>query len=291
MKQLVVLSGKGGAGKTTITGALLRLAGENKAFADCDVDAPNLYIICNNPEQVERKDYYGAEKAVKHEDKCINCGVCNELCRFDAIKNNSISTMECEGCGVCSYFCPAGAITMEQNISGETNISIVSNEIFSHAELLIGNGASGKLVTEVRKNLYDRINGEQLIILDGSPGIGCPVIASITGTSNVLAVAEPTLSGLHDLRRVIDTAKRFGVQCAVCINKYDVNLNVVKKIEEYCKTENIPVVGRIPYDKKVVEAVNNKQSVMDYPQSAAAQAISQMWNCLKKVLNSREENE
>ncbi|MDW7669883.1 MAG: 4Fe-4S binding protein, partial [Bacillota bacterium] len=203
MKQLVILSGKGGTGKTTLAVSLIKLS-KNKMFADCDVDAPNVKLIFENNEIIEEKPYFGLKKAFKFDDICINCGKCEELCRFNAIKDGVVNINYCEGCGVCERFCPVTddqgrkAIRLEDDSSGTTRIEKLNNEIFSNANLKIGNGASGKLVTEVRKNMYKHKTDEELAIIDGSPGIGCPVIASLTGIEFCLLVAEPSISGIHD---------------------------------------------------------------------------------------------
>ncbi|HCJ56358.1 ATP-binding protein [Lutispora sp.] len=289
MKQLLILSGKGGTGKTTAAGAFIKLA-ENKAFADCDVDAPNLHIIYSDGEIKEEKPYYGLKKAVKNYDICIQCGKCEELCRFGAIRNGILKPMECEGCGVCEAFCPVKddkgkkAIHLEKNISGITTVSAINGEIFSQAQLRMGNGASGKLVTEVKKKLKDFTDGEELAIIDGSPGIGCPVIASISGADLVLIVAEPTLSGIHDMKRIIDTVKRFGAPCLVCINKYDVDLDNASELEGFCNKERIPIVGKIPYDPLVVKAVNQGKTIIDMLDSPAAEALKNIWRETYRVL-------
>lgn len=282
MKQLVILSGKGGTGKTTITGAFTRLA-ENKAFADCDVDAPNLHLLLKSSQLLQEDDFYALKKAVKYHELCVECGQCEENCRFDAIKDGQVIPYRCEGCGVCEWVCPVSdacgkaAIRLEDHISGHTYLSRHQGEIFSHAQLATGNGASGKLVTEVRKKLMHAIALENLVIIDGSPGIGCPVIASVTGTNAVLVVTEPSLSGLHDLKRLVETARRFEVPCAVCINKYDVNIEITQKIEKYCDTEGIRQAGRIPYDPTVIQAVNSNRTIVEYPESPAARAAEQLW--------------
>lgn len=289
MKQLVVLSGKGGTGKTTVASALIKLA-RNKAFADCDVDAPNLHLVYAHPESGEEKLFYGLQKAVKHDEICINCGKCEELCRFGAIKNGRVNQYQCEGCGVCEAFCPASdneyrrAIRLEDNVSGQTHLSKIEGEIFSSAHLKMGNGASGKLVTEVRKNLFSKLTREELVIIDGSPGIGCPVIASVTGVDIALLVAEPTLSGIHDLKRIIDTVRHFRVNCLVCINKYDVNIENTMVIKRYCESENIPLVGCIPFDAMVVKTVNLGKTIVDIPESTAAQAICEIWSKINAMI-------
>ncbi len=282
MKQLAILSGKGGTGKTTISSAFIRLA-KNKGFADCDVDAPNLMLIMNDKNQCETNDFYGLGKAVINKDLCIKCRECERLCRFDAIHDGTVNQYECEGCGVCQRFCKAidvygkPAIALEDNISGNTYISETCNGIFSYAELKIGNGASGKLVTEVRKNLFNNIKNEELIIIDGSPGIGCPVIASITGVDMVLVVTEPSVSGIHDLERIIQTSKKFGTKCIVCINKYDLNNVLTERIEDFCVEKEIILVGKIPYDENVSNAINMGKSIIDFNGSPASKEIKQIW--------------
>jgi MinD superfamily P-loop ATPase len=282
MKQLAILSGKGGTGKTTIASSFIRLA-QNKAFADCDVDAPNLHLTFSKGEIIAKSDYHGYKKAVKYDDLCINCGKCEELCKFDAIKNGVLDRLYCEGCGVCEYFCPAvsvegkKAIRLEQNISGETSILSIDGEIFSTAILKMGNGASGKLVTEVRKNLYEKITKEQLIIIDGSPGIGCPVIASLTAVDMVLIVTEPTASGFSDMKRIIETAERFKTKIAICINKYDVNAEKSSEIEAYIASKDLKLAGKIPFDSEVSKAINKCQVIVDWDDSVASNEIRKLW--------------
>jgi MinD superfamily P-loop ATPase len=285
VKQLVILSGKGGTGKTTIAASLIALAGD-RAFADCDVDAPNLHLIHGAGIKPVTENFYGYSKAVKHLELCVGCGKCEELCRFGAIKDGKVNQYECEGCGVCEAFCPSfgqdgkKAIRLERNLSGRTMLYRNGNELFSSAELEMGNGASGKLVTQVRKNLYNGMNGQELVIIDGSPGIGCPVIASVTGADMVLVVAEPTLSGIHDMERIVETAVKFGADCLVCVNKYDVNLENTRKIEEYCGRRGIPVIGRIPFDPWVIEAVNMGKPAVFIESSPAKEAILELWQAL-----------
>lgn len=288
MKQLVILSGKGGTGKTTVAASLVRLA-QNKALADCDVDAPNLHLIFQ-PTLVASKPFYGYQKAVLNRDACTNCGRCQELCRFGAIANLTVDSLSCEGCGVCEAFCPAAdehgrpAIRLQDNVTGEVTLGKVEGELFSTATLNMGNGATGKLVTEVKKNISDRLTSEELFIIDGSPGIGCPVMASITGAHLVLAVAEPSQSGLHDLERIIQTAKGFGAKCLVCINKYDLNPQITKKILDYCAQEEVKPIGKIPFDPLVSKAVNSGKAIVDFPGSPAGEAIAKIWEQLKKLI-------
>lgn len=289
MKQLVVLSGKGGTGKTTVASSFIRLA-QNKAFADCDVEAPNLHQIFTKGEIPDKKPYYGLKKAVKNDTVCINCGKCEKLCRFGAIQNGKVNPYECEGCGVCEAFCPVKdesgrpAIRLEDRISGSTLLYHTSSSFFSTAELQIGSGASGRLVSEVRARLYDMAKSEPLVILDGSPGIGCPVIASITGVNMVLIVAEPTLSGIHDMKRIIENARRFETKIAICVNKYDIDVENTRAIEEFCCKNKVEVVGKIPFDIAVIQAVNSGKTVVENPDCKAGKAISQIWRKVSDML-------
>ena len=280
MKQLLILSGKGGTGKTTVAAALIEF-NRSRAFADCDVDAPNLHLVVSQMSEPKKMDYYGFGKAVIDASRCVRCRQCEETCRFGAIRDFSVGEFECEGCGVCVEICPVQAITMCDHVSGELTLYKNKQKVFSTAQLRMGSGASGKLVTEVKKQLVQEASDAELAIIDGSPGIGCPVIASITGVNMVLIVAEPTISGMHDMKRIIDTAKQSGIRCAVCVNKFDVNLVNTKEIEAYCSSLKIPVVGLIPFDKMVVKAVNRCQSIANYPDSPAGKAIAAIWDNIR----------
>jgi len=290
MKQLVILSGKGGTGKTTLAVSLIKLA-KNKMFADCDVDAPNVKLIFEDTEILEEKPYFGLKKAFKYDDICIDCGKCEELCRFNAIKDGVVNINYCEGCGVCERFCPVSddqgrkAIRLEDDSSGTTRIEKLNNEIFSNANLKIGNGASGKLVTEVRKNMYRYKTDENLAIIDGSPGIGCPVIASLTGIEYCVLVAEPSISGIHDMIRILETSKNFGTRCFIVINKYDNNFEKTNDIEDIAKEKGVEVLGKIPFDESVVRITNQGKPVVDNPDTEAAKEIINIWNKLKSRLN------
>lgn len=283
MKQLLILSGKGGTGKTTVASAFIELS-QSRAFADCDVDAPNLHLVVSQISDPVKSDYYGFGKAVIDDSKCIHCGLCEQNCHFEAIKNYAVGVFECEGCGVCAEICPVQAITMPEYSSGDLILYKSKEKVFSTAQLKMGSGASGKLVTEVKKQLLQEAPDAELVIIDGSPGIGCPVIASISGVDMVLVVAEPTISGMHDMKRIIDTVKHFGVSCAVCINKFDVNVDNTIEIENDCNDLEIPVIGRIPFDETVIHAVNRCQSIACYPDSPAGKAVVLIWNDLKSLI-------
>ena len=283
MKQLLILSGKGGTGKTTVSSALIALSGA-KAFADCDVDAPNLHLVTAQDIKPQTSDYYGFQKAYIDSEKCIKCGLCEKVCRFNAIHDFAVNVSKCEGCAVCSEICPVNAIEMKDFSSGEMMLYKDEDRTFSTAKLKTGSGSSGKLVTAVKKQLKDNSENPEFAIIDGSPGIGCPVIASISGVNMVLIVAEPTVSGIYDMKRIVETAKKFGTKCAVCINKYDVNESKSDEIEEYCNSIDIRVLGRIQYDKTVLMAVNNCKSIAEYPESSAAKAIEEIWGQIKIIL-------
>lgn len=276
MKQLLILSGKGGTGKTTVSGAFIELS-KSHAFADCDVDAPNLHLVVSQMTNPVKTDYYGFGKAVIDNSKCIHCRRCEKACRFGAIQDGAVGAYECEGCGVCVEICPVQAIILSDYSSGSLMLYKHEDKVFSTAQLRMGSGASGKLVTAVKKRLAKEAPDAELAIIDGSPGIGCPVIASISGADMVLIVAEPTISGMHDMKRIIDTARHFGVSCAVCINKFDVNPDNTKEIENDCTDLRIPVIGKIPFDATVIKAVNQCRSIACYPHSPAGKAIASVW--------------
>lgn len=292
MKQLLILSGKGGTGKTTVASAFIKLS-ETKIFADCDVDAPNLHLVLNRDVEPEISDFYGLEKAIIDKEICTNCDLCREKCRFDAIshdvngENYSVDPFSCEGCSLCEYLCPVNAIKMSPHVSGDLKL-YKDNNIFSTAELRIGSGNSGLLVTEVKKRMKsDKIKSE-LAIIDGSPGIGCPVIASITGVDMVLIVTEPSISGISDLKRIIETVSHFGTDMAICINKFDVNAKISSKIQDMCKDLNIPYIGSIPYDDSVVKAVNMGKTIVEIP-SKAGQSIEDIYKETIKLIFKEDE--
>ncbi|MGI6468056.1 MAG: 4Fe-4S binding protein [Syntrophomonadaceae bacterium] len=265
MKQLLILSGKGGIGKTTLASAFIKLANA-RAYADCDVDAPNLHLIMGMSSEPIRTDYYGLPKAEIETEICIECDLCRQHCRFYAINHHQqyqVDHYACEGCGVCEAICPVDAVVLKPAAAGELMLYLDDNRVFSTAQLKMGSGTSGMLVTEVKKQMKAVMVDTKLAIIDGSPGIGCPVIASISGVDMVLVVTEPSLSGISDMERIIKTAQGFQTRTAVCINKYDTNLENSQKIEAFCQTYGIPFLGRIPFDADAVKAINNGQTIVD----------------------------
>lgn len=294
MKELLILSGKGGTGKTTIAGAFIKLA-QAQAFADCDVDAPNLHLSMELKDEAKVKDFYGMDKAYINQDKCISCGICKENCKFKAInydgdKNKyTINPYGCEGCSVCQFLCPEDAISMEKDVAGQL-ILYDKEQIFSTAKLKMGSGNSGLLVSEVKKQIKSTDRSIEFAIIDGSPGIGCPVIASITGVDMILLVAEPTISGISDLMRIIDTANHFKVPMVLTINKYDINEDLSKKIEAICREKEIDFVGKIPYDKKAVEAVNKGLTIVDID-CQAGKSIKKVFDKTMNLFLKNKENE
>lgn len=289
MKQITILSGKGGTGKTTITAAFAVLARE-AVVADCDVDAPDLHMLLH-PEIFETREFRGSKMAVINESKCIRCGICREKCRFDAITQDlTVDPFSCEGCGVCAIVCPVNAVTLTERISGYAYISKIKYGFMAHALLNPGESNSGKLVTVVRQNAKLLAEREKtgLVIIDGPPGIGCPVIASVTGVDAGLVVTEPTMSGIHDLERAIQLLRHFNVRPFVCVNMYDINEDNTNKISRFCKENSVEVIGKIPFNPVVTEAMVNGKSVMEYsPECDVAKDIATMWDRLCRELSLR----
>jgi len=295
MKELVVISGKGGTGKTSIVASFAALA-KSVVFADCDVDAADLHLVLE-PKIKENNEFSGGKRATIITEKCIGCGKCQDLCRFDAVHFNgranavvdrtfTIDPVSCEGCKVCVEFCPADAIEFSDSINGQWFISDTRFGTMVHAKLGIAEENSGKLVTVIRKEAK-RIAGEEkknLLIVDGSPGIGCPVIASIAGADLVLIITEPTLSGRHDLGRVADLAAGFKIPALVAINKFDLNPDMAKQIEEYARSRNIKVVGRIRYDEAFTKAQILKSTVIEYTGGAVSEDVKALWRNVTYVL-------
>ena len=255
IKEIVVISGKGGTGKTTITSSLIPYF-QDIVIGDCDVDAPNLQILFN-PQNSEKESFYGMKKAKLDKELCIECGRCYEVCRFDAVENPK----KCESCSICEYVCPVGAIKMVDNEAGEIYVSENKYGKMVHACLFPGEENSGKLVAEVRKKAKKIAQEEnkKYILLDGAPGVACNVISSLTGVKKAVIVTEPTLSGLHDLERVLELIERFRIKPYFVINKYDLSLEMANKIEEFLKDKGFEVSVKVPFDKRVVNAIGRKE--------------------------------
>lgn len=292
VKELVIISGKGGTGKTSLVASFAALA-RDAVLADCDVDAADLHLVLA-PEVERREEFRSGHEAVIRRADCVRCGACLAHCRFEAVKKDSQATGEtafsidpfaCEGCGVCVWFCPVGAIDFPERLSGEWYVSRTRFGPMVHARLGIAAENSGKLVSAVRKEAR-RIaleQGKSLLLVDGPPGIGCPVIGSVTGASLVLAVTEPTPSGEHDLERVLGLARHFGIPTAVCVNKWDINVGMTERIEHKASDVGAAIVGRIPYDRSVTKAQVNGKSVVEFNDGPAAGAIRQVWENLCKT--------
>jgi MinD superfamily P-loop ATPase len=277
MKEVVVLSGKGGTGKTSIVGSFAALA-ERKVLVDCDVDAADLCLILN-PITRQTNEFWSGQIAFIDEDMCKKCGICSGYCRFNAIKGFRVDPVSCEGCGFCSRLCPVEAIKMKENLSGHWFLSETKYGPLVHARLGIAQENSGKLVATVRQQAK-KIAGESgadLIISDGPPGIGCPVISSLSGTNLALLVTEPTLSGQHDLERIIGVCRHFDVAALVCINKSDINEDNTRRIEDYCHRQGIDIAAKIPYDSIVTEAMIHGKTVVEYHRNGISRHLQKLW--------------
>jgi MinD superfamily P-loop ATPase len=291
MKELVVISGKGGAGKTSIAASFAVLA-KDAVIADCDVDAADMHLLLE-PEILERHDFYAGNEAVIKAAECTGCGVCHDYCRYDAIKSNGTSAggapfyvdpSACEGCGVCVRFCPEQAIDFPERLCGEWMISKTRCGLMAHARLGVAAENSGKLVSTVRRETrrLAEENGASMIIVDGPPGIGCPVISSLTGASRVLVVTEPTVSGMHDMDRVLSLAKHFGIPTAVCVNKWDINPEMTESIEQRAAETGASIAGRVRYDAEVTRAQLLRKTVVELDTQGAAD-IRDIWKYLEQT--------
>ncbi|HAF07456.1 MAG: ATP-binding protein [bacterium] len=285
MKELVIVSGKGGTGKTTITASFSVLA-DKVIVADCDVDAPDLHLLLH-PELIKKSEFKGSKAALIDKIKCVECNLCRENCRFDAVSDDFIvEPHSCEGCGVCALICPVKAIEMKQKVSGNIYLSKIENGFMSHAMLDPGEENSGKLVTFVRDQAKEVAASKKVekIIIDGAPGISCPVISSITGTSAGVIVTEPTVSGVHDLKRILELMEHFRIKPFILINKFDINIDKTKEIEDFCHLKNYEVVGKIPFDPSVTNAMVNGEPVVKFvPDSKVSKEIKRVWEKVSKI--------
>lgn len=290
-----IASGKGGTGKTTVAINLALALKEIKPvqFLDCDVDAANLHLLLH-PIRQETHPFYGMKKARIDPNRCTACGECAEACRFEAIQESSEGTFQvdrisCEGCTVCSLICPVEVISMEENKSGELYVSATSYGPFVHAKLGAEEENSGKLVTEVRKKARELAENKSmdLVIVDGPPGIGCPVLASLTGTDLALVVTEPTPSGFHDMERVIQVTRHFGIKAACCINKYDLNARKTNQIQDWCGKNSVPVLGTMPYDESVIQSLVQGVPYIGYANNSTTNAIRKTWESLDHFIYER----
>jgi MinD superfamily P-loop ATPase len=296
MKELVVISGKGGTGKTSITAAFAAIA-HDAVLADCDVDAADLHIVLD-PKASQVSDFSGGKQAAIDPDKCIGCGRCEAMCRFEAIhlngpgngaiqKTYAVDPVACEGCKVCVGFCPVKAIAFNDAVNGQWFISDTRFGPMVHAKLGIAEENSGKLVTLIRRKAKEIAEERKLdlVIVDGSPGIGCPVIASVTGADLVLIVTEPTLSGRHDLERVADLTANFGIRTLLCINKADINPQMTDRIVAAARQRGITVVGEIPYDDAFTRAQIMKATVVEYTGGEITERIKTLWRQVTYALS------
>jgi len=292
MKEIVVISGKGGTGKTSLSASFSYLEGANAVVCDCDVDAANMHLLLD-ANFANRSDFYSGQLAVIDPELCTNCGKCFEVCRFDAIvpgdDYHRVEDISCEGCHYCSRVCPADAITMPTQNIGDVYISDIKNGAkMAHAKLGFAAENSGKLVAKVKREAQALARDENrgFVITDGSPGIGCPVISSLSGADVAVLVTEATVSGLHDLKRVYELTKTFGIKCVCIINKYDLNQNISSDIKEYLTAEGVEVVAKLPYDINFTKAMAVAQPIVEFDKDCElSQTIAQTWEKIKNKLH------
>ncbi|MFO7810172.1 MAG: ATP-binding protein [Candidatus Delongbacteria bacterium] len=288
MKEIVVISGKGGTGKTSVAASLAFVSCANTVLVDCDVDASDMHLVLN-PTEIYEEDFYSSDLAVINYEKCTGCGKCSQVCRFDAVKKNgvrfSIDPISCEGCGYCSHVCPEKAISMIQQKDGLLYLSDTRlNKRLFHAELGPGAENSGKLVAKVknRAKKYAREDQLDFVLIDGAPGIGCPVISSLSGADLVVLVTETTLSGLHDLERVVQLVNKFSIPMSCIINKSDINTRILNKIKKYLMEEKIELLSEIPYTEDFPKSISEGLSPAEYTKELK-QEFDSIWNKIVKM--------
>ena len=291
MKEIVVISGKGGTGKTSITASFAYLEKRDVIVADCDVDAADMHLLLQ-PDFAKSEDFYSGELAYIHQDECIHCGKCADVCRFDAIPlidgNYIVDPLSCEGCGYCARVCPTDAISNKNLNVGKWFISnIKTGSTMVHARLGIGADNSGKLVAKVKNEAKQlaKENNKNFIIVDGSPGIGCPVVSSLSGANFVVLVTEPSVSGLHDLKRAYELVKKFNLKAGCIINKSDINKKVSDDIEKFLEEEDIFHISNLPYDEDFTKAMTNGQTIVEYDKGVLSQSLSDSWKKIKQIVN------
>lgn len=291
MKEIVVISGKGGTGKTSITASFSVLGAENLVVADCDVDAADMHLLLE-PDFGHSESFYSGELAIINPDKCIACGKCREICRFNAIDvidgKYKVDPVSCDGCGYCARVCPVEAIkNVEQNV-GKWYISHIKTGAYMvHARLGIGADNSGKLVARVKneaKQLAEK-TGKELILVDGSPGIGCPVVSSLSGANYVVLVTEPTVSGVHDLKRVYELVQKFGIKAGCIVNKADLNQDVLNELKKFLAENDISLLTEIPYNEKFTEAITNGKTIVEWDDELK-EIINGSWEKIKKTVDA-----
>ncbi|MEN8191367.1 MAG: ATP-binding protein [Bacteroidota bacterium] len=288
MKEIVVISGKGGTGKTSLTASFAELAGENVVVADCDVDAADMHLLME-PDFAKSEDFYSGYIAKINQDKCKQCGVCVSACQFDAFQRKNgkytIDPIACEGCGFCTSRCPMNAIEMQDAYSGKLYVSKTKNgNPMVHARLGIGADNSGKLVTQVKNEAKEIAINKNIdfIVVDGSPGIGCPVVSSLAGADFVVLVTEPSVSGFHDLKRVYELLKSFRLTAGCIINKSDLNPEITNEIKSFLKEENIIHLADLPYDEKFTEAMTNGKTIVEFDNGELQKIIKDTWKKISK---------
>lgn len=291
MKEIVLISGKGGTGKTSLSAAFAMLGGKDLVVGDCDVDAADMHLLLE-PDFAHGEDFYSGYQAYIEEKDCTQCGVCAEVCRFDAIKLDHskyhIGEIDCEGCGYCKEVCPDDAIIMKDNLSGKLLVSETkAGNTMVHARLGIAAENSGKLVAKVKKEAsrIAKENETNYVLIDGSPGIGCPVISSLTGADFVVLITEPTVSGLHDLQRVYEVVKRFRIPAGCIINKSDLNINMTSEIKNFLNDEGILHISDLPYDENFTHAMTLGKTIVEYDSGNLSQIIVESWKKLTEFIN------